>query len=108
MREGDKYDISFLAFFHSTLLLGAEIRGARDSSDMKLCSRIRELEAMEKMNKDSQKEHVPPELAKHLAGFMAQTRPYSGSWLSFFEILTSKHTYSGSIHDIDGLKVRQL
>ena len=66
MRVGvvDVLNVSLLAFMHSALHLGTDSSGEEfNDGTVPLHARIREMEKMERTNKDSRRALVPPELA---------------------------------------------
>lgn len=154
----DSQDCSLVSFMHSALLLGAELEGTDAGENVPLHIRIRDLERLQRTNKDSRQARIPPELIaevidfietrnsalKHLAQ-LAKTERWlqhhspsanhllqaaetyrdslkpicdkiqsdggkhlvqldSASWLGYYDLLTNPNTFSGSVHDIDGLK----
>lgn len=150
---------SDLSFFHGVLLLGSQIRGSENlGAHPDLYAKIRDLERLERTNKDSNKALIPPELvtrviefiftkikaravASHLnkvnhwiekhdpslnhlledamarrdqlqkkmqeinenGGILSQSTE-TDLWLSYYDILTSNNTHSGSVFDCDELK----
>jgi hypothetical protein len=159
-REGvqDSLNCPLLSFLHSSLLLGAELEGAAAGENVPLHIRIRDLEKLQRTNKDSRQARIPPELIAGVIDFI-QTRNTalkdlaqlakaerwlehhspsvnhlfqeaeqyrdslkpicdkiqsdggkkldqldSASWLGYYDLLTNPNTFSGSVHDIDGLK----
>jgi hypothetical protein len=155
----DALNTSMIAFLHSALRLGVRTgESSAAGANVPLHARIRELERLQRSNKDSTKAQVPPELAArtisflltrsgalatqaklarvekwleshepsadHLvplaisrrdqlrtecaaieaAGGILKASPAPQRWIELYDILTSANTYSGSIHDLDGLK----
>ena len=60
----DVLDVSMLAFMHAAIHIGTDSSGEEfNDGTVPLHARIREMEKMERTNKDSRRALVPPELA---------------------------------------------
>jgi hypothetical protein len=65
-------ETAYLSFFHSVLLLGSQIKGSQQTlgSNPELHAKIRDLERLERTNKDSNKALIPPELVTRVIEFI--------------------------------------
>ena len=154
----DSLNCPLLSFLHSSLLLGAELEGAAAGENIPLHIRIRDLEKLQRTNKESRQARIPPELIAEVIDYIQtrvaalqdlaqlakaerwlqqhslsghplleeaemyrdslkptcdkirsdggkkQAQLDSASWLAHYDLLTNPNTFSGSVHDVDGLK----